>query len=91
MDLRNHCDKICTGCQHIVTGCKWDPTDSSVLPFALAGSFGWRYCGNGCLVESGRYFVDVVQCEEGKYQAETERKAKQMNSLKTKNTFRIYF
>lgn len=44
--------------------------DSSVLPFALAGGLGWRYRGNGSLVQGGGHFVDVVQSEEGENQAE---------------------
>ena len=66
-----------------MTGCKWDTADSSVLPFALAGSFGWRYRGNSCLVESGRDFVDVEQGEEREYQAGTERKKeRESNGIK---------
>lgn len=74
----------CTGHQHLgyidrLTRCKGDPSDSSILPFALAGSLGWCYCGNSCLVEGGRYFVDVVQRKEGEYQTGTDRKAKNYN------------
>lgn len=93
MDLR-HYYKICNCCVAlaistwiILTRCKWDPTDSSVLPFALAGSLGWRYCGNSCLVESGRDFVDVEQGEEREYQAGIERKKEKAIEL---NTFSDY-
>lgn len=55
---------------------KCHSTDSSVLLFALAGSFG-RWCdGSSRLVESSGYFVDVVQSEEGEDQAEQEERKK---------------
>lgn len=58
---------------------KCDSTDSSVLLFALAGSFGRLRYGSSRLVESGGYFVDVEQGEEGEDQAEQGEKKKSTN------------
>lgn len=83
----------CCGHEHLgnidwLTGWKWDPTDELILPFAFAGSLGRCDCRNSSLVESCRYFVDVVQCEEGEYQAGTERE-KRIQMIKY-NTIRDY-
>lgn len=37
----------------------------SVLPFALAGSLGGCDRWDGSLVEGSRYFVDVVEGQDG--------------------------
>lgn len=49
---------------------------SSVLPFALAGSLCWCYCGDGGLIEGSRHFVDVVQSQEGENQTGKGKKAR---------------
>lgn len=61
---------------------KFDLTSDLVLFLALAGSLGWHYRGNGCLVQSSRHFVDVVEGEQREYQTgEREQNESQHSTI----------
>ena len=66
-----HISSIMIGFQKRIMSVDWMSAcqiSGSVLPLAFAGSFGRCYRGNGCLVKSGRHFVNVVDGEEREYQ-----------------------
>lgn len=54
----------------------------SVLPFALAGSLGGCDCWDGSLVEGSRYFVDVVEGQDGENKTGRDKNVWQWRILK---------